>query len=150
MAKRMTRRRADRKPEQAMKAHRAILSLAVLAGIFFVFFFNVPSAPALPVAETILLNGKIYTVDDNFKAVQALAIADGKILALGSNDEIHKLAVPSTRIIDLGGRTVIPGLADNHLHSAGGGPGVDLSGARTMQELLDAIGARVKQAKPGE
>ncbi len=114
------------------------------------FFGNSRTASAGPAAETILFNGKIFTVDRDFKIVAALAIADGKILAVGTNEQIRKLAVPSTRLIDLAGRTVIPGLADNHLHSAGGGLGVDLSGVRTLQELLDAIAARAKQAKPGD
>lgn len=133
-----------------MKASRPILSLAVLGGAFSFFLSASRSARALPAAETILINGKIYTVDRNFSSVQALAIAGGKILAVGSTEDMRKLAAPSTRVIDLGGRTVIPGLADNHLHSAGGGPGVDLSHARTMQELLAAIAVRAKQAKQGE
>ena len=54
------------------------------------------------------------------------------------------------RPIDLRGQTVIPGLADNHLHDAGGGPGVDLSRVRTMDALLAAIAARVKQVRPGD
>lgn len=133
-----------------METRKTILALAVFAGILFVSLCNSGIVSALPAAETILFNGKIVTVDRAFRSAQALAIADGKILVVGTEAEIRKLAAPSTRFIDLGGRTVIPGLADNHLHSAGGGPGVDLSGARTMQELLDAIAARVKQAKPGE
>src|SRR6185369_6961499 len=56
----------------------------------------------------------------------------------------------ATTTIDLHGQTVIPGLADNHLHDAGGGPGVDLSRVRTMEELLAAIATRVKQARPGD
>ena len=74
--------------------------------------------------ETILVNGKIVTVDATFSYQEALAIADGRIVALGSSEEIEKLAGPNTRRVDLGGKTVIPGLADNHLHSIGGGPGV--------------------------
>jgi predicted amidohydrolase YtcJ len=100
--------------------------------------------------ETILFGGKIVTVDRNFSYAQAIAITSGKVVAVGSNQEIRKLAGPATRQIDLGGRTVIPGLADNHLHSAGGGPGVDLSRVRTMPELMAAIAARVQAAQPGD
>jgi predicted amidohydrolase YtcJ len=53
-------------------------------------------------------------------------------------------------VIDLGGKTVVPGLADGHLHSAGGGPGIDLSHTRTLAEVLSAIGAAAKKAGPGE
>ena len=100
--------------------------------------------------ETILVNGKIVTVDATFSYQEALAIADGRIVALGSSEEIEKLAGPNTRRVDLGGKTVIPGLADNHLHSIGGGPGVDLSGTRTLQELLQAISIRVRRSGSGE
>lgn len=101
-------------------------------------------------AETILLTGKIITVDATFSYQEALAIADGRIVALGSAEDIEKLAGPNTRRIDLGGKTVIPGLADNHFHSIGGGPGVDLSRTRTLQELLEAISVRVNQSESGE
>lgn len=100
--------------------------------------------------DMILFNGKIITVDRHFTCAQALAIAEGKILALGSNDEILEQAGPNTQRVNLQGKTVIPGLADNHLHSAGGGPGVDLSRARTMAQLLEAIAERVSRAQPGE
>src|SRR3954469_25348097 len=67
--------------------------------------------------ETILIHGKIATVDPQFSMREALAIRDGKILALGNSAEIQKLAGRSTRVIDLQGRTVIPGLIDSHLHA---------------------------------
>ena len=100
--------------------------------------------------ETIFFNGKIVTVDENFSYGQAIAIAGGKILAVGTDDEIRALAGSSTNQLDLHGKTVIPGLADNHLHSVGGGPGVDLSRVETLQELLEAIQARVLASDPGE
>jgi predicted amidohydrolase YtcJ len=67
--------------------------------------------------DTILVNGTIVTVDAAASVRQALAIRDGKILALGTTAEMRTLAAPSTRVIDLGGRTVIPGLIDSHLHA---------------------------------
>jgi predicted amidohydrolase YtcJ len=103
-----------------------------------------------PAPETILFNGKIITVDSNFRYAQAIAIAAGKIAAVGTNDEIRRMAAARTRQIDLKGKAVIPGLADNHLHSVGGGPGVDLSRVRTLQELLAAIQARVLASNPGD
>ena len=103
-----------------------------------------------PEPETILFNGKIITVDRNFSYAQALAIASGKIVAVGTNDAIRNRAGARTRQIDLKGKTVIPGLADNHLHSVGGGPGVDLSRVRTLPELLEAIQARVRASRPGD
>ena len=79
-----------------------------------------------------------------------MAIAGGRFTAVGNDAAIRKLAGPSTATIDLHGQTVIPGLADGHLHDAGGGPGVDLSRARSIADVLAAIAARVKASRPGE
>src|SRR5262252_1545274 len=67
--------------------------------------------------DTVLVNGKIVTVDARSSVRHALAIRDGKIAALGDDAEIRKLAGKQTHVIDLGGRTVIPGLIDSHLHA---------------------------------
>jgi predicted amidohydrolase YtcJ len=74
------------------------------------------AASAQP-ADTLLVNGKILTVDRAFSTREALAIRDGRIVALGGNPEIRRLAGPLTRVIDLEGRTAIPGLIDSHLHA---------------------------------
>src|SRR5438132_7282292 len=75
------------------------------------------AAPAwCQTADIVLVNGKILTVDERSSIQQALAIGDGKILAVGSTADVRKLAGPKTRVIDLLGRTVIPGLIDSHLH----------------------------------
>src|SRR4249919_3306462 len=68
------------------------------------------------VADTVVTNGKILTVDGNFRIVQALAIQDGRIVARGTSEEITRYAGSSTRIINVAGATVIPGLIDNHFH----------------------------------
>src|SRR5580692_6137257 len=78
-------------------------------------------AAALPAwsqnADTILVNGKILTVDKQFSTREAIAIRDGKITAVGSSADIRKQAGPKTRLIDLQGRTVIPGFIDSHIHA---------------------------------
>jgi predicted amidohydrolase YtcJ len=101
-------------------------------------------------ADTILVNGHIVTVDARFSIAQAVAISGGRFTAVGSAAAIRKLAGPNTTTIDLQGQTVIPGLADDHLHDAGGGPGVDLSRARSLNDVLGAIAARVKTSRPGD
>ena len=72
-------------------------------------------------AETILYNGKITTNDRSKPEAQAVALADGRILAVGGKQEIMAHAGPTTQHIDLKGRRVIPGLIDSHTHIIRGG-----------------------------
>jgi predicted amidohydrolase YtcJ len=75
------------------------------------------AAPAIAqTPELLLVDGKIVTVDDRFAIEQAIAIAGERIVAVGDSDELRASAGPATRIVDLAGRTVIPGLIDNHNH----------------------------------
>jgi predicted amidohydrolase YtcJ len=66
--------------------------------------------------QTILTNGKILTVDRSFTIAQAIALRDGRVLAVGTNAAIQRLAGPQTESIDLGGKSVIPGIVDTHWH----------------------------------
>src|SRR2546421_11123403 len=77
-------------------------------------------AAQTPRADTILVNGHIVTVDARFSIAQAVAVANGRFTAVGTSADIRKLAGPETTVIDLKGQTVTPGLADDHLHGAGG------------------------------
>jgi hypothetical protein len=98
------------------------------------------SAALLPAADAdlILYNGKIVTVDPNFSIRQAVAIKNGRIAAVGANHAILKAERgPSTRVIDLGGRTVLPGLIDSHLHPLEAG----LSEFREPLPPLDSFAA---------
>jgi predicted amidohydrolase YtcJ len=107
----------------------------------------------LPVADTILVNGKILTLDRTSSVADALAIRDGRIVSVGSRDEIGKLAAPSTRTIDLAGKTVVPGLIDTHTHFKAAGMGdyvVNMSSAKTVADALGLIKAFVANKKPGE
>ncbi len=131
-----------------MRGKRWGRALAVPA-VISAAVFAAPRAQT-PVAETILFNGHVVTVDAQFSTAEAIAISSGKFTAVGTNAAIRRLAGPSTKVIDLRGQTVIPGLADDHLHDAGGGPGVDLSRARSISDVLAAVSARVKQSRPDE
>ena len=101
-------------------------------------------------ADLVATGGTVLTVDADFTVAEALAVREGRVLAVGPDAEIRAFVGPDTQVIDLAGRTVVPGLADNHLHSAGGGDGVDLSRVRTMDELLGAITRRAEASGPGE
>ena len=73
-------------------------------------------AEVLAYPEVILFNGKVLTVDDEFSIVEAVAIRDGRFLAVGEADRILKMTGPRTRTVDLEGKTVVPGLLDTHYH----------------------------------
>ena len=100
-------------------------------------------------ADLILVDGEVITLS-NQDVVQALAVRDGRIIAVGSNVDIRGYQGPETYVIELAGRTVIPGLTDNHFHGIGGGEGVDLAGARSLQEVLSAISTRAEETPPGD
>ena len=72
-------------------------------------------------ADVVLYNGKILTVDENFAIVDAVAMRDGKFLAVGTTDRVLPLAGPKTRRIDLKGKTALPGFVDTHQHPFAGG-----------------------------
>jgi len=103
--------------------------------------------------DTVLVNGKVITLDARSSVQEALAIRDGKLAALGRNAEIRKLAGPKTRVIDLGGRTAIPGLIDSHLHAIRAALSftseVNWIGARTLTEAMGRIGAAARAREPG-
>jgi len=114
-------------------------------------------AAALPAwsqnADTILVNGKILTVDKQFSTREAIAIRDGKIMAVGSSSEIRKQAGPKTRVIDLQGRTVIPGFIDSHIHAIRAGQTftteVNWVGATSIAEAMSRIHEASVAKKPG-
>ena len=101
-------------------------------------------------ADLILVNGRIWTVNPAQPEVEAVACLGGRIVALGRSDDIRKLAGSGTRIVDLGGRRVVPGFNDAHVHFHDGGRGlssVQLRDARAPEAylcsaLLRLVGAR--------
>jgi hypothetical protein len=103
--------------------------------------------------DLVLLDGKVVTVDARRSLREALAIRDGKISAVGTSVEIRALAGPDTRVVALGGRTVIPGLIDSHLHAIRAALSfsteVNWIGARSLTEALDRIGAAARRRPPG-
>jgi predicted amidohydrolase YtcJ len=102
-------------------------------------------------ADTILVGGKIALVDDGFTIVEALAIRDGKVAAAGTSEEIRRLRGESTRVIDLAGKTVLPGFNDSHLHvRAEPARSVNLGGARSVEEIQEMVGEKAAELGPGE
>ena len=103
-------------------------------------------------ADLILLNGKIITVDDQFHIAQAVAIKGSRIVAVGKNTEVRKQAAAGAKIIDLKGKTVIPGLIDNHAHwiRAAEHDELRFDGVTTRKQAVKMLAERLRSAKPGE
>ena len=100
-------------------------------------------------ADLVLYNGKIAIADDAFSIYQAVVVNDGKVAAVGGNDLVT--AYRATRVIDLKGRTVIPGFNDTHIHLSGQARRhVNLAGTKSMAELKQKIAAKAKELGPGE
>lgn len=97
--------------------------------------------------DTIFYNGDITTLDKSKPVAQAVAIADGKFAAVGSNSEILAMAGDNTRRIDLQGRSVLPGLFDNHTHIIRGGLNYNMElrwdGVRSLADAMAMLKAQV-------
>src|SRR6195952_1631073 len=104
-------------------------------------------------ADTILFNGKILTVDKDFTVQQALAIGNGRIVATGTSAAMKKLAGDKAKLVDLGGRTVIPGLTDGHIHGIRAaltfGTEVNWIGVPTLKAALEEVRQAGKTQPPG-
>jgi predicted amidohydrolase YtcJ len=110
--------------------------------------FAVPALASEP-ADKVFLNGKVFTADAKASVVQAFAVTGDRFVAVGRTSAMRAYVGPKTAVIDLKGRFVSPGLADNHFHGEGGGPGADLSHVRTMAELLTVV-ANTAAAAPAD
>jgi hypothetical protein len=124
--------------------------LKVAVSILFALLAS--SALAQP-ADTILVNGKVVTGDAMGTIRQAVALRQDRILAVGSNAEVRKLADRTTRVVDLQGRTVIPGLVDSHMHAIRAALSfateVNWIGAASLEDALQRIRDGAKRAGPG-
>lgn len=112
------------------------------------------AAQAQPAPDLVLTNGRIVTVDDRFSLSEAVAVRGRQILAVGDAERIAALAGSATRTIDLDGRTVIPGLIDNHLHLLRAGTTwrdeLRLDGVTSRARALEMLAERARGAEPGE
>jgi predicted amidohydrolase YtcJ len=104
-------------------------------------------------ADVVLHNGKIVTVDEDFSLAEAIAVAGEQILAVGTNDDVLKLAGPETKKIDLEGRTVLPGLCDSHVHATGASMyefDHPIPQMETIADVLDYIRSRAEAVEDGK
>jgi predicted amidohydrolase YtcJ len=123
--------------------HACALAFAMLAA---------PFAACAQAPDLVLVNGKVVTVDDRFTIAQALAIRNGRIVKVGTTAEIEALKGPATRALDLNGRTVIPGLIDNHAHWVRAAEHDELrfDGVTSRRRALELLAERTRSQPAGE
>ncbi|AZC31976.1 Exoenzyme regulatory protein AepA precursor [Pseudomonas chlororaphis subsp. piscium] len=92
------------------------------------------SMEAMAATDLVLFNGQVFTADRAQPKVQALAVADGKVLQVGSDAQIKALIETGTRVIDLGGKTLMPGLIDSHSHAIFGG--LEMTSANMQDQVV--------------
>jgi predicted amidohydrolase YtcJ len=125
-----------------------------LAALIAVLLAALAGAARAQPADAILTGGRVVTLDEAGTVADALAVRDGRILAVGGSAAIEALAGPATRRIALAGRTVIPGLIDSHIHAIRAGLrfGVETSwiGAQNLAEALDRIRRAAAERGPDD
>jgi predicted amidohydrolase YtcJ len=103
-----------------------------------------PGPAAGQIADLVVINGKVFTADEQGTTAEAVAVAGNKILLVGTNDAVSARRGPQTRVVDAHGGTVAPGFNDSHVHFISGGTtldNVDLAGLTTLTQVQDAIRA---------
>jgi len=100
-------------------------------------------------ADIVFVNGKVFTADDADHVVQGFAVAGDRFVAAGTDSDVRRYVGPQTKVIDMKGHFVSPGITDDHFHNEGGGPGVDLSHVRSLGELLTTV-ANAAAAAPAD
>ena len=113
----------------------------------------IPTTVKTETADVVFKNGNIYTVNERQPQAEAIAVKGDRIVFVGSNLEARKYVGTATRVIDLDGHTVVPGLTDAHHHLSGVGfreMTLNLEGITTIDEFLAKIKAKTEKARPGE
>lgn len=129
------------------KGRRCILPLLLFAMALASY------AQTHPAAETIITNANVWTVDRNHPQAEAVAILGQRIVAVGTSTELDGWRGPQTKIIDAGGKLLLPGFNDAHVHFVQSGFQLDqvqLTDARTREQFVSRVAAQAKKLKKGE
>lgn len=125
------------------------MNYRLVISFLFLFFISCESQKA----DMIIHNGMIYTMNDLNPTAEAVAVSSGKIIALGKYTDLDPLITPRTKIINLRGATMTPGIIEGHGHFYGLGLAkmqLDLSKTESYQDLVDMVSDAVENSKPGE
>ena len=123
--------------------------------LFIIFLFTLVSVSCRGPgqADLVLRNGKIATVDEEFSFEEAVAVQEERIVFVGKNEDVSSYIGPETKVIDLKGKLVLPGLIDSHAHIYNLGEQLtqlDITGTTSYQQIIDKVAERVKTTQPGE
>ncbi|MFN2456145.1 MAG: amidohydrolase [Pyrinomonadaceae bacterium] len=130
----------------------ALISFLVVTCLLASSFYALADERQVVAADLIIVNANIHTMDARRPVASAVAVYGNRIAAIGSNEEIRKLANAKTRVIDAGGRVVLPGFNDSHVHFLSGGfqlSSVDLRDARSPQEFAERLRAFAQKSARG-
>jgi predicted amidohydrolase YtcJ len=121
--------------------------------VAFIFVFSWSSESEGQMADLVLLNGNIMTMDEARPSVEAIAIAKDRIIAVGTNAQLKKYIRDETQIVDLDGKFAMPGLIEGHGHFVGLGQSMmmlNLAGANSWEEIVDLVAEATKVVPPGQ
>src|SRR5437879_4380162 len=130
--------------------------MKIIASLLTLLVFGLGLAPSNgvgPPADIVFTNGNIYTVSDKQPHAEAVAVKGGRIVFVGSNAAVKEYQGSNTRVVDLKGATMVPGMTDAHYHFIGVGQremNLNLEGITNLQDFLAKVKTHVDQAKPGE
>ncbi|HEX8185186.1 MAG TPA: amidohydrolase [Blastocatellia bacterium] len=131
-----------------------VKNMRIIALVLVIFALCLPTAyTSAETADVIFKNGNIYTLNERAGRAEAIAVKSGRIVFVGSNKDAKAYEGKATRVIDLKGNTVVPGLTDSHYHLSGVGAremNLNLEGITSLEDFLAKIKERVGRAKPGE
>jgi predicted amidohydrolase YtcJ len=129
-------------------------SIRLLIALFFTSIWALPlMGQSKPAADLIIMNAKVWTVDTAHPTAQAVAVLGDRIVVVGSNTDIEAWKGKSTHLIDAGGKLLLPGFNDSHVHFVSGGAQLDavqLNDATSAEEFVRRIAERVKETPKGE
>ena len=124
-----------------------------VAFVFLAFCSALPAGAAPETAQTVFINGNIYTMNERQPRAEAIAVKGDRIVFVGSNADAKKYQSAETKTIDLAGKTVVPGLTDSHCHIFGIGEremNLNLEGANTLEDFLAKVKERVAKTERGK
>src|SRR6266540_3634790 len=145
-----TIRKTDNVKTSPSRQVKAQLSNIFLCGILLLLLFFLRNVNAAEAVDLIVVNGNIYTANEKQPRAEAFAVKDQKIAFVGSTADVQKLGSAKTRVIDLGGKTVVPGLTDSHCHIFGIGERemrLNLERTHSLQDFLAKVRERVSQTE---